>query len=339
MTMHSMMRLWIFLAVYSCALAAETANSAAKTLGQRVATLLMTDESAAVNWREPVPAAVKTAFLSGLRPKARNPKMVQVRVTLSENVRGPLLIAEVVRDSGTMVDMIDLPRESDNKSRFPLKISLIWEQQAQILDVQFQNDRMLVLDPNGLITYGRQDGQWRPIETELFSAPAVRDLRGRIDVAKSPVAAYLPARVCSNGQCEPGGIFSEGRNTLSEQGWPPHYIRSEVAGIELLAETDGRVHIYDTNKTALASFNGWGSDFAVISSACSGEKVLASQTAMDAIALYDLINGRPVQVSDLVVLPGPITAIWPQSSDALVVAENSKTGRYEAYSASVDCHN
>lgn len=334
-----MTRLLVFLAVCSCALAGQPVNSAPKALGQRVAAELMADEAAAVTWREPIPQYVKTAFLTGLRPRPRNPKMVEIRVTLSENIRGPLLIAEIVRDSGNVVEMIDVPREADGKSRFPLKISMVWEQEPQILDLQFQNDEMLVLDTSGLTTYRRQDGQWHSVATQSLSVPPVRDPRGRIDMTKNPVIAYVPGGTCSNGQCESGGIFTEGRNTLSEEGWPPHYTRVETTGLEILAETEGRIHLYDANKMPLGIFVGWGSDFAVISSNCSGEKILAAEASTDGVALYEIANGRPLQASDMVALPGPITAIWPQGSAAVVIARDSKTGRYEAYSASVDCHN
>ena len=74
-------------------------------------------------------------------------------------------------------------------------------------------------------------------------------------------------------------------------------------------------------------------------SACGGSNILASEASSDAVALYAITNHQSIRTSDVVALPGPITAIWPQGSGAVVIAKNSKTERYEAYSASLDCRN
>jgi hypothetical protein len=311
-------------------LLATSLEDSATSLAQKVLTHLMPDEVANVTWRDGATNEVKAAFARALQRRVRSPIQVEVRAFLSENLKGPLLIAEIVRENGNIVEMVNASRERAGSALLPLKLSLIWEQEQQILDVAFSNDQMFVLDVKGLTSYRRQDGQWHSVETNPIASMPLRDPRGRIDVTKNPPAVQLPGQ---------GGMFTAGRNTMSEEGWPPHYAHVELAGEHLLAETDGRVHVYDANKTQLGTFDGWGSDFALISPGCSGQKSLASEASSDGVALYGIVNHQPIQMSDVVPLSGPITAIWPQGSGAVVIAKNSKTGRYEAYSASMDCRN
>ena len=336
-----MPRLFLIFAIIGAGFASNWDDSA-NALAQKVLAHLMPDEVAAVTWREGAPAEVKSAFARALQRRVRNPRPVEVRAFLSENVRGPLLIAEIVRDGGNVVEMAGASGGGSIRAQLPLKLTLVWEQQNKILDVAFLNDQMLVLDLAGITAYRRQEGQWHSVETISIASTPVRDPRGRIDVAKNPVVLYLPGRICSKQEgsvlCEPGGIFTAGRNTMSDDGWPMHYMDAEIAGERILAETDGRIHLYDANKTPLGIFDGWGSDFAVISS-CDGPKILASTASADSVGLYGLVNRQPIQMSDTAALPGPISAIWPQGSGAMTIAKNSKTGRYEAYSASLDCGN
>ena len=325
-----MPRFLLIFAITGAALASSLEDSAT-ALAQKVLTHLMPDEVANVTWRDGATNEVKSAFARALQRRVRNPSPVEVRAYLSENVRGPLLIAEIVRENGNVVEMVSASRDGPGGTRLPLKLALLWEQEPQILDVAFSNDQMFVLDVKGLTSYRRQDGQWHSIETNSIASMPLRDPRGRIDVTKNPPVVQLPGQ---------GGMFTAGRNTMSEEGWPPHYTHVELAGEHLLAEIDGRIHVYaDANKAPVGTFDGWGSDFAVISSSCAGEKILASEASTDRVALYGIVNHQPIQWNDAAALPGPITAIWPQGSGAVVIAKNLKTGRYEAYSASLDCRN
>ena len=321
---------FLFIFVFAGVALASSLEDSASALAQKVLAQLMPDEVANVTWRDGATNEVKSSFARALQRRLRNPKQVEVRAYLSENVRGPLLIAEIVRENGNIVEIMGASRDGDSKSQFTLKLSLIWDQESQILDVAFLNDEMLVLDVKSLTTYRRQDGQWRSVETHPIGSMPLRDPRGRIDTTKKPPFIQLPGQ---------GGMFTAGRNTMSEEGWPPHYTHVELVAEHLLAETDGRIHVYDANKAPLGTFDGWGSDFALISPSCSGQKILASEASGDAVALYGIANNQPIPMSDAVALPGPITAIWPQAAGALVIAKNSKTGRYEAYSASMDCRN
>ena len=324
-----MPRFLLILAIAGTAFASSLEDSAI-ALAQKVLTHLMPDEVANVTWRDGATNEVKAAFARALQRRLRNPVQVEVRAFLSENFKGPLLIAEILRENGSSVEMVSASPDGSGNARLPLKVVLLWDQEPQILDVAFSNDQMLVLDVKGITSYRRQDGQWHLVETNPIASMPIRDARGRIEITKNPPVVQLPGQ---------GGIFTAGRNTMSEEGWPAHYTHVEFAGEHLLAEVDGRTHVYDAVRTPLSTFDGWGSDFAPISSSCAGEKILASEASIDAVSLYGIVNHQPIQMSDAVTLPGPITAIWPQGSGAVVIARNSKTGRYEAYSASLDCRN
>ena len=147
-----------------------------------------------VTWRDGATNEVRSAFARALQRRIRNPKQVEVHAYLSENFKGPLLIAEIVRDNGNVVEMVSASRERVGSAPLTLKLSLIWEQEPQILDVAFLNDQMFVLDIKGLTSYRRLDGQWRSVETSAIAAVPSRDPRGRIDVTKNPPAAQLPGR-------------------------------------------------------------------------------------------------------------------------------------------------
>ncbi len=324
-----MRRFLLIFAIAGAGLASGLEDSAA-ALAQKVLAHLMPDEVASVTWRDGATNEVKSAFARALQRRVRNARPVEVHAYVSKNFQGPLLIAEIVREDGNVVEMVGAPPERDSKSLFTVKLSLIWEQEPQILDVAFLNDQMLVLDVKSLTRYQRTDGQWRSVEMNPIALAPLRDPRGRIDLTKNPPGIEVPGR---------GEMFAPGRNTLAEEGWPAHYTHVEVEGEHLLAEVDGRTHVYDAGHTAVAAFDSWGSDFALLSSTCAREKILASEASSDAVALYGIVNHQPIQMSDTAALPGPITAIWPQGSGTVVIAKNSKTGRYEAYGASVDCRN
>jgi hypothetical protein len=141
-------------------------------------------------------------------------------------------------------------------------------------------------------------------------------------------------------QCEDGGRFKAARNTQDLHDWRGEFFSSaELGGDSFVAEVDGRIHVYDGAHAPQAVFDGWGSDFAMIA-ACGGRHVAASagdNAASDSIALYDVANRAPVRVSEPIGLPGPVTALWPAGEGAIAVARNLSTGKYAAYSLSLDC--
>jgi len=284
-----------------------------------------------------------------LQRRLRNPKQVEVALTISENLRGYLLVAEFRRESETAVEMAEfqlaLPA-APPPAAFTMESKLLWEQEIPILDIAVLQDSMLVLDTAGLARYERRASKWdraAAIEMPLM----VRDPRGRLETNGDSATIHEPGVTCTvnvkmaaTPQCEEGGHFKAERNTQDLRDWRGEFFASAELGSDtLLAGIDGRIHIHDTAHAPQAVFDG-GSDLAVIA-ACGGRHIALTGTgdaaSADSIALYDLVNRAPVRVSEPVELSGPVTALWPAGEGAVAVARNLSTGKYAAYSLTLDC--
>jgi len=195
----------------------------------------------------------------------------------------------------------------------------------------------------GVTRYEQRDSKWAKAESEALDIPAVRDLRGRLTVIENTLTVEFPGFSCRGSwrpvlavECQTGGPFVAGRNTMQETGWPPYFAHAEIGGDHVILAADGRTYVYDSARKQLASAD-LGGDFAVTSSACTSAKLLASDAATDSLAIFDLVNHVPVRVSDSTQMSGPITAMWPARNAALAITRNKNTNRYEAYSISVAC--
>jgi hypothetical protein len=350
------------LLMIAVALRADTLDDAVAALAKRVSARLQASETVRVTSRNvsSLPAAeaakAQTALARALQRRVRNPMQVELTLTISENLRGYILVAEIRRENETVVEMADFqPAPSITKlapAPFTIDSKLLWEQETQILDVARLSDStladsMLVLDTAGLIRYERREGKWeRAAALEL--PVVVRDPRGRLETNADTTTIHEPGMTCTVPtktlapvQCEDGGQFKATRNTQDLRDWRGDFFTSaELGGDSVVAEADGRIHIYDAAHAPQAAFDGWGSDFAMIA-ACGGRHIAATTAgdagSPDAIALYDLANRAPVRLSEPMELPGPVTALWPAGEGAMAVARNISTGKYAAYSLTLDC--
>src|SRR4051812_33918643 len=118
-----MLRFLLFLAISAIAFGGSL-DEAAKALAKKVLTRLAPDEVANITWRDAAPAEVKSAFAAALRRRPRNPKSVEIRATLSEDIRGPLLIAEIVREGGNVVEIVNSAPERTEGTKLPVKFAL-----------------------------------------------------------------------------------------------------------------------------------------------------------------------------------------------------------------------
>lgn len=320
------------------------------------------------------------------RPVSRSAQPADVTVTLSENAREFLVVAEIrrgtERDTERIVEMISYrPGAAVKAARPGIEKLLLWEQADAILDLQVIGDEMLVLDTAGITRYARRATGWEAAGTAVLTqALTVRDPRGRLETSDGALTAYLPGRICRGAwkpaldvTCETSDAafsldnelvrFTANRNTLEIGGLPAFYsyarTTSGARAVALLSEAGGTTRFYDVAKNdaskgdarddaakkPLGSFDGWGSDFVAIENACgAGRQFLASSNAdrqsPDSIALYEITDRRPIQVSDKIEFQGPIAALWPASGGALVVTHAISpvsSGSYAAYSLTVDC--
>ena len=111
----------------------------------------------------------------------------------------------------------------------------------------------------------------------------------------------------------------------------------------LLATVDGQVHLLDGSTDQVLEKLNWGSDIASVHSGCgSGWQVLATGTGAgkdDFARAFEIVGREPVTASAPLEGSGVITALWTESDGAgvLAVAQNSETGRYEAFRLIVAC--
>jgi len=317
----------------------QTLDDAVRTVAAKVATHLGPNETAKVLPRNisslgPADVAKTQAGVErALRKRLRNPTAVDVLLTISENAGGFLLVAQI-RQEVEMASFRVAPVAQQPAGTVEKR--LLWQQEAAILDVAVIGDQMLVLDPAGVTLYDHR----MPVAKAPVNITASRDPRGRLEVAGDALTIHLPGSTCRGVAnplaftCEPGGEISAGRNTLESSLFPPHFSHARIGDEDLVAEVDGRVHVYDDARKQLGEFEGWGSDFAAV---CDSTRILAAGPgdieSRDFVALYEMNNRTPVRVSVPLELPGPVTALFP----GLAVTRNGSTGWYEAYSLAVDC--
>jgi hypothetical protein len=329
----------IFLAVTE----AQSWDDAVRALARKVTAHLAANETAHVTSRnlsslsQSDAAKVQAALERALRRRVRNPTAVDVALTISENVRGYLLVAQIGKDLEMTVEMASFRMEAPRVlPRAAIAKRLLWEQDAPILDVLVMDDQMLILDINGVARYDHRS----KVEGLQMPSALPRDARGRMEIANDSLTVEVPGSTCRGTwrplalTCESGGEFSPARNTLEAAGSPPYFSRVRIGEMDAVAEIDGRTHLYDAAHKPVATADEWGSDLAT---ACASTRILASgpgdQESRDFVALYEIVKRAPARVSDPVEFTGPVTAL----TSSLAIARNLSTGRYEAYSLTVDC--
>jgi hypothetical protein len=319
--------------------------------GKKIASHLAADEIAHVTWNGAAAdtaysARAKTLLSRALQRRLRNPKSVEIIATMSQNLKGYLLIAEMHRENENIVEMASVPRPilaPETAAGLRLERRLLWEQETPILDLIVVGDQMLVLDTAGVARYEQRDSKWQKAEAVALDIPPVRDPRGRLTVSENSVTAEVAGLTCRGTwkpaiaiECQPGGRFTAARNTIEEAGWQPYFAHAEIGGDHVMTAGDGRTYVYDAARKQMSVSDVW-SDFAVIASSCTGAKMIGAYGTTNSVAVFDLVNHGLARVSDAMEVPGTVTAMWPSGSAGLAVVRNKDTNRYEAYSIAVDC--
>jgi len=264
----------------------------------------------------------------------------RVRITLADNSRGMLLVAEVASLEGRQIAMLPWapPSLPESKPRTTLTKKFLWSQQEPILDVLLldSNSKMLVLSTSKIASFRFTDGTWTPGPTTslVLARPLPRDPRGRIEASTEGFRAYVPGTTCS-GSLEPDLKITcrPGNET-----WPDAQVRW-VADRNLL-ESDSVKGPFYTIANGVTGAEGWGGDIASIQSTCGAAviaAIIASSPATDRDSVQAYQNTSPV--SDALPLPGPVTALWPSEArdQATLVVHNLQTGEYEASRLGLAC--
>lgn len=364
-------------AILVCLLAAgtccgDTLEEAARNLARKISVRLAAGETPHVSARNLSTlgshdfAQARAAFERSLRHAPnRSSQSVEVVFTISQNLRDYLLVAELQRAGDHVVEIIPYrPDPVAQAAKAILDRRLLWEQENPILDAVVVEDRLLVLEPASLNSYARRGSSWEPLDSRpLTPAVAVRDPRGRLQLDAASVTIHLPGATCHGTwtptldiHCDPVDTefplsgepvkLTAGRNALASAGWPLFFSYGRIAEqpkpLFLLAEMDGRTHLYDAERRTAGIFDSWGSDFAVAESGCGASREIlvtsaADRDSNDSIAAFEIVDRKPVESSDPMEFPGPITALWAAPDGAVAVARNLNSGRYAAYSIAITC--
>jgi hypothetical protein len=299
---------------------------------------------------------------SGLEMAATAQPEFRLRVTLSENARGLLFVAEALAGENRQVTMLpwNMPPRAAAKPRIKITMQPIWEQAEPVLDLLLvdSGSTLLVLGPGKVSSYRMTNGKWTPAGAAPISLarPLPRDPRGRMASGETGLRVYLPDTTCSGTlqpefklTCSPGNErwpvsgfevrWQTGRNLLESEN-PRGAFYTMAAG--LIATADGRIQ--DRNGEPVSGADGWGSDVAAVDNPCGADSVVVASKAgdgreRDEVQAYELVNGLARAASEPLSLPGPVTALWPAETpgQTTLVIRNSKTGNYEASRLGLAC--
>jgi hypothetical protein len=244
----------------------------------------------------------------------------EVRVTLSENTRNYVWIAEVQQGSDLRTALLEVARAQTKPTgpqaaSITLHKTLLFSQPAPILDaLPLPGSRVVVLGASAITIYDHAEGKWLAKQSFpiVHATPFPRDIRGRLVPATDHLFdAYLPGVVCgaeeklTSVNCHESddpwplgtlsAFFNSARNFftgLMRPGFtkqlPPFYsaaaISREKPALWIFAGADNQARILDgVNLTPVgAAAREWGSDLVAVRSACGiGMQLIVSGSGDD----------------------------------------------------------
>lgn len=265
---------------------------------------------------------------AGVRLRQSGQTSTDIRVTLSENVRGLVYLAEVQQGAETHDVIVEAPTAltpSPSTSAMTLRRTLLVSRADPVLDaaqIRVSNETKLVLlTARAVVLYRQQSGRW----TEEFSTPIgygkrfPPDLRGHlVSSGESTLDAYLPGVICQvnaagefRAECHdaddawPLGAQAAFFNTagnffngLMRPGFgrqlPPFFTAAALPypgyTLWIFNGVDGQIRTHDGGRPGTLNVHDWGSDFAAVRSGCgSGSQLLV--TAMTDTGADDSLRG------------------------------------------------
>ena len=349
---------------------AQTQADALRDLARRLSAALPRETLTLSAASEDARRAVESE-LRALGVRTADTGGIPVRITLSENLREHLAIAEAARGEEPLVLMTAWPREPARgapPSALSLDKKLIWEQDAPMLDFSAQDNLLLVLEPTRVAVYDRRENSWQPrLALPIPPASFPRDLRGRLIAQRDTFQAYLPGMTCRGVlepaptlDCKPGetvwplysgatlaarATFRPGRNFFegpvtavsgARLNLPPFYSAAPAPAGWVVATLDGRAAIFDAVFSPAGMLPTSG-DVAGTEAKCGAGRQVLQETG-GAVQLFEIAGSVPAAVGAPVEFPAPVIALWPAgAATASAITRDTKTGKYAAYSLSVAC--
>jgi hypothetical protein len=353
---------------------AQSMGEAAAQLAVRISSLLQRRITVSLEFENLtlLPPVELSNFRTALQEELRKAGVetgqseTRLRVTVSENVRGLLFVGVMTSSDNRQVAMLpwNAPPAVERKPRVKISIQPMLEQPEAVLDMLLvdSGSQLLVLSPSKVTSYKLSAGKWTLVGVAgvSWARPLPRDQRGRLENGPAGFRILAPGTSCN------GTLQQEFRVTCAagNDTWPlnPRDSALEVrwvtdrnllesdhargpfysAGAGWFSTSDDR--IVGATGELLARSDGWGSAISSVENPCgSGWMVLVSAAGdaqdRDQIQAYEMVDGQAVAASDAIVLPGPVTALWPAETptQSTLVARNSKTGNYEASRLGVAC--
>ena len=143
---------------------------------------------------------------AGIQFRAQHDAANAIRVTVRENVRGWLWVAEVTQGTDTRIVMLEVPAERTSaaipqSSLVTLNSTLVVSSAEPLLDVQLLDaNTLLTLTPRSVTVYQRQPDHWQALGTQpiVTTVPVPRDPRGRLALASAGYEIFLPGVHCTS---------------------------------------------------------------------------------------------------------------------------------------------
>jgi len=248
---------------------------------------------------------------------------INLRITLSENVKGLLWSAEIIKADTSQVILVEGPRTLEIPIAFnPMPIVLVskkfWEGQEKILDARVLsgmpgNNKIILLLPDELQI---QDTPGKTTATIKFppDGPATREPVGVLELMQDATTVTFPNRIC-DVDLKTMQLL-ECRAMLGSA--------HSIGDIGEVSEIPGNLAIPGRVSLVLRPDAGCGAG--LTSSA-------VDDTLPDWVqALSSTGQGAPI--SNKVDFPGPVLALRGGSVGSVAIVRNLETGNYEAYSLS-----
>ena len=240
--------------------------------------------------------------------------VIQVVVTLAENVKGLVWSAELRQGDISRIVFVTLPKSTENQiapraKSLSLHAEKFWEGPERILDaavawVAEGDQRLVLLVPDGLLVRTFDGGSAIKIPIESFQTHT-RNPEGTL---LEPLSVLLEPNVCTVAlnpaavrECHPAPKLS-----------------------------------------ALPSIPGHGQVTRIHSICGAGFQILASgggdDSLPDTVQAFEEQSGSFVAVSEELNFPGPVSLHnAPNMANPTAVVRHLQTGNYEAYGLSISC--
>jgi hypothetical protein len=273
--------------------------------------------------------------------------LAAVDITLSEGVEGYVVVAKVRREAADQVLIVTVPKSlpgAKATGEVALTARFVWDQPVKILDFALSppsteiggatstglpagdDAKMIVLEPGRIAFYARKGSQWQLNQAVIIPPlrPWLRAPRGRLDLSRGLASgiARLPGIDCKGDFARPDTI---------ECGFVDQDAQSWNGGGDNAVPFHGAI----------------GGESVALSLECEGRPValatgFGDSTQPDFIQAFEMgfaknqggsPSGKPIEFE------GPVTFPQPAGSGAVAsaIAQNLKTGNYEAYIVTATC--